>query len=103
DPGGGQPLVLINLMLAGALFGYAFLRTGRLWTAVGLHFAWNLFEGPVFGMTVSGHDTLSVLVSHVHGPTWITGGAFGPEASVWMLPAEALGAVLLWLLFRRPA
>ena len=69
-----------GLMLAGV-----YLLTGRLWMSVGVHIAWNLMQGSVFGARVSGmEETGSLFTSHpVPGaPDWISGGVFGPEASV---------------------
>src|SRR5579863_1490218 len=52
--------------------------TRSLWLAVGVHFAWNLFEGPVFGFPVSGLDFgASAISQRFSGPAWLTGGAFG--------------------------
>ena len=54
-------LALVGLPLAGALFAYAFHRSGQLWLPIGLHLGWSFFEGPVFGFPVSGLQTFSVL------------------------------------------
>ncbi len=46
-----------NTLAVGLLFALARIRTGSLWFSVGLHFGWNLFQGAVFGLPVSGlHD-----------------------------------------------
>lgn len=76
----------------------AFLATRRIWLAWGSHFGWNYFLTAVFGMTVSGvtgHQ--GFIVSQVSGPDWLTGGAFGIEAS---LPGVALSMVVAALFFR---
>lgn len=70
---------------AGLMLAAFYLLTGRIWTAVGVHAAWNFMQGPVFGARVSGgSDAGSLFVSApVRGtPDWLSGGAFGPEASV---------------------
>lgn len=75
--------------------------TGSLWLALGVHFAWNLFEGPVFGFPVSGLGTGRPMIAQTFsGPAWLTGGAFGPESGASALIAMALGFVILYLLFR---
>ena len=69
---------------AGAMLAAAYVATRTLWVPIGLHFAWNFAEGGVFGMSVSGTDQpQGLLHSTLSGPTWITGGDFGPEASVF--------------------
>lgn len=94
-------MALLGILLAGLLFAYAYLRSGRLWLPIGLHIGWNFFEGPVFGFPVSGMETLRLLHSQVNGPEPFTGGAFGPEAGLALLPALALGALGVYL-FTRP-
>lgn len=74
------------------LFVAAFLATGRLSTAIGLHIAWNLFEGAVFGFPVSGDkEGASLVAIHQLGPPLVTGGAFGPEAGLSGIAASLLG------------
>ncbi len=69
---------------AGVLLGLAYIATRNLWLPIGLHFAWNYCEGPIFGTTVSGgHAALaSAVTAHIDGPAWLTGGTFGPEAGI---------------------
>ncbi len=71
-----------NTLGVGLLFALARIRTGSLWFSVGLHFGWNLFQGAVFGLPVSGLRDFSTVVSAtVHGSAALTGGGYGPEAS----------------------
>ncbi len=86
----------LGLFLAGIFLAYGWMRTGELWLPIGIHIGWNLFEGPIFGFPVSGLDTTRLVMHSVHGPTLWTGGAFGPEAGLIILPAMALGALLIW-------
>jgi hypothetical protein len=58
------------------------IRYGSLWLPMGLHFGWNFTEGGVFGTAVSGGQSHGLIESVLSGPTLLTGGAFGPEASV---------------------
>ncbi len=68
---------------AGILLGAAYAATGRLWVPIGLHMAWNFTEGSVFGMTLSGFRTDTGLIrGSIEGPRILTGGEFGPEASI---------------------
>lgn len=72
-----------NIFLASILFGKAFLRSKGLALPIGLHFMANVTQGVVLGFGVSGHDTASLLSSQftIDAP-WLTGGAFGLEASL---------------------
>ncbi|MGO9831841.1 MAG: lysostaphin resistance A-like protein [Myxococcaceae bacterium] len=87
---------------AGVLLAAAYVATRSLWLPIGLHAAWDFFEGPVYGAPVSGVALPSVLQARFPGPAWLTGGAFGAEAG---LPAiflgTALGLVFLLLALRR--
>jgi membrane protease YdiL (CAAX protease family) len=70
-------------------------RTGDLWMALGIHAGWSWIEIFVFGVVSSGFAGQSHLLnSSFHGPKWLTGGDFGPEAS---LPSLAL--LILWIIF----
>jgi uncharacterized protein len=81
---------------AGVLLGAAFVVTRNLWFPIGLHFAWNFFEGPVFGSEVSGHAFLTTLIApRVTGPAMYTGGAFGPEAGLFAVVTCLCAAILL--------
>lgn len=67
---------------AGLLFGLLFHVTRSLWVCMGAHAAWNVAQGPVYGIPVSGFEQRGLLASHMRGPGWFTGGAFGAEASI---------------------
>jgi hypothetical protein len=85
---------VLGILAAGLLFAYGYLRTGHLWLPIGLHTGWNFFEGTVFGYPVSGLSGLYQLVRQsVKGPALLTGGPFGPEAGLVLLPAVLLGAL----------
>lgn len=89
---------IINIFLGGVLLGFAYLRYRRLWFPIGLHFAWNLMLGPIAGHEVSGYVPSESLLLTLddRGPDWLTGGAFGMEASVVMTVVEAAAIALLW-------
>ena len=68
---------------AGLLLGAAYKWSGSLWVPIGIHWAWNYTQGNIFGFAVSGTDAGStILTTTVDGPEIVTGGAFGPEASI---------------------
>lgn len=85
---------------AGLLLGAAYKWSGSLWLPIGIHWAWNFFQGPVFGFAVSGNETYSLVSPLIDGPVWLTGGEFGAEASV---PAMILGLALTILFFYFPS
>ena len=72
-------------MEAGVLLGAAYVLTRRLWLAVGIHFAWNFTQGGIFGVRVSGFTMDGLLESTLSGPTLVSGGEFGVEASIFAL------------------
>ena len=87
----------LGLLAAGYLMAYGWVRTRRLWLSIGLHIGWNFFEGPVFGFPVSGLSFANLIRQSVDGPVLITGGDFGPEAGLVILPVIALSATLIWI------
>lgn len=88
---------------AGLLLGAAYLLTRRLWLAIGIHAAWNFTQGWVFSVPVSGSEPpLGMLITRTTGPDWLTGGAFGLEASVVaMVVATLAGVAMMWIVVRR--
>jgi len=89
-------MVTLGILLSGVFLAYAYIRTRQLWLPLGLHIGWNFFEGPIFGFPVSGLKAGGVFVHEATGPGWITGGAFGPEAGLILLPALILGFGLVY-------
>jgi membrane protease YdiL (CAAX protease family) len=72
-----------NITAGGIMLALAYIRTKSLWLASGLHFSWNFFLSTIYSLPVSGvklPDT--ILLVEQKGPTWLTGGDFGPEAGV---------------------
>jgi hypothetical protein len=71
---------LLNIALAGIWLSIAYYRSGALWFPFGLHFGWNFFQHwyafPVSGGAFSSIRIFALVQS---GPTWLTGGNFGPE------------------------
>ncbi|WP_232474037.1 CPBP family intramembrane glutamic endopeptidase [Sphingomonas sp. MA1305] len=85
---------------AGLMLAAFYLLTGRIWMAVGVHAAWNIAQGSIFGARVSGTaDSGSLFVSApvAGSPDWLSGGAFGPEASV---PAMLVGLIVFVVVLR---
>jgi membrane protease YdiL (CAAX protease family) len=94
-------LAVANTAVAGLLFTAAYLVTRRLWLPVGFHFAWNFLSDAVFSLPTSGHPANGLLLGSLSGPEWLSGGAYGVEASAVTLAALAAATVVLMLLARR--
>jgi len=78
-------------VFAGLLLGAAYIYTRNLWFPIAIHFAWNFMQSGIFGAITSGNEkTSSLLVTKITGPTLITGGEFGPEATI---QATVLGLI----------
>ena len=92
---------IVGLVAAGLWFAFAALVTKQLWVPIGAHIGWNFFEATVFGFPVSGMDTFGVIRQTPTGPVVWTGGAFGPEAGLIVLPTLALGALAVWWVYGR--
>ena len=89
-------MAVLGLIAGGIFLAYGYMRTYQLWLPIGLHIGWNFFEGTVLGFQVSGLSGLPrLIIQTVEGPEIITGGAFGPEAGLIILPALLLGAVIM--------
>ena len=67
-----------------------------LWLAIGLHLGWNMAEQGIFGTAVSGagHGTGGLLHATVSGPHFLSGGTFGPEASIFAILVCSVPTVL---------
>lgn len=87
----------------GGMLAAAYVATRSLWLSIGLHFGWNFAESGIFGTQVSGNGaTHGLLDASTSGAKLITGGEFGPEASVYsMLFGALLIVAFLWLGRRR--
>jgi len=88
-----------------------YLITGRIWAPIGMHAAWNFAQGWIFGAVVSGTTDIAggpLSLRPVPGsPDLLSGGGFGPEASVAALVLSLVGSVLFlvraWRLGRMTA
>lgn len=90
-------LFTLLMTLPGLVLGWVYLRTGTLWLPVGIHFAWNLFQGDVFNLSgAGGGPTLFGLITRQHGPSWIMGTSYGIEVGLAGVLAVLLVAVGAW-------
>ena len=90
-------------LIAGEGIGIGlYLLTGRIWASIGMHAAWNFTQGWIFGAVVSGTTEIAggplALRPAARVPELLSGGGFGPEASLTALVISliASAAVLRW-------
>lgn len=82
---GYTPLASVNLVLIAVLFALIYLLTGDIWMTSAMHTAWNLSQGNIYGLQVSGNDAANSVVTAIYdknASSLITGGAFGPEGGL---------------------
>jgi len=66
----------------GLLLGTGYLATRRLWLPMALHAGWNFALAGLAGSHNSGTTQDGLFVTAIDGSRWLTGGAFGLEASL---------------------
>lgn len=91
---------LANIVLFGLFISLYAAREGSLWGVCGWHAAWNWLLGLGFGLEVSGMriDTVPLIADLADKPGaawWLTGAAFGPEASLVTTAVLLIGTVVL--------
>jgi membrane protease YdiL (CAAX protease family) len=65
---------------AGLTMGLQYMATGRLWMSVGMHIGWDFTEGSILG--VNNPDGVLLSIPTAGMSDILTGGSFGPDASV---------------------
>lgn len=91
---------------AGILLAAFYVLTGRAWMSIGVHAGWNFTQGWLYGAAVSGTSEFAggplVTQPVASTPQWLSGGGFGPEASLAALViCTVAGVYVLWLAWRR--
>ena len=84
NPGATLWAALAIALASGWLFGMAYAYHQTIWVPIGMHWAWNYLEGGVFGCAVSGTplDYRPLITPKISGTDLLSGGVFGPEASI---------------------
>jgi len=87
-------------LIAGEGIGIGlYLLTGRIWASIGMHAAWNFTQGWIFGAAVSGTADIAggplTLRPAAGVPAMLSGGGFGPEASLAALVVSLLASAAL--------
>lgn len=87
----------VELFLGAVLLGLAYLRTRSLALPIGIHLGWNWTQGHLLGFGVSGFEQAGWFRPLLQDrPEWMTGGSFGPEASIFAVIADVVLILLLW-------
>lgn len=94
---GISALAFINLVLYGVFASLYFIKGGNIWGAGAFHSMWNLVQGNVYGILVSGIDVdCTVLRStSVEGMEIVNGGAFGLEGGLAVTVVLLAGIIFL--------
>jgi len=84
NPGATLWAALAIALASGWLFGMVYAYHQTIWVPIGMHWAWNYLEGGIFGCSVSGTplDYRPLITPRISGTDLLSGGAFGPEASI---------------------
>jgi membrane protease YdiL (CAAX protease family) len=91
-----QVFATFDLFLASLIFGLAYIKTRSLALPIGLHLGWNWAQGNILGFGVSGHDKAGWFKPVFHGmEEWLTGGDFGPEASIFSIAVSIITLAIL--------
>ena len=93
----------VNLTLFGILAALLFLRTDSIWCVAALYSFWNMAQGNVFGLKVSGIDVGVTFLrfNMVSGKGWLNGGAFGLEGGAAVTAVLVFGILAVFLLPQR--
>jgi len=98
---GESPIGLLAAALISLVFCLSLWRTGSLWWAIGFHAAWDWAESFLYGVADSGITVrFHLLATHPTGSALLSGGATGPEGSVFVIPIAALAALVIALTFK---
>lgn len=90
-----SPMPILNLILAGLLFGVSRELSKGLWMPIGMHLSWNFIQGCIFGFQVSGTPMPSIFKAEAQGNALLSGGSFGAEGSVMTTIILVAGILLI--------
>ncbi|MDQ7947891.1 MAG: CPBP family intramembrane glutamic endopeptidase, partial [Pedobacter sp.] len=91
-------LAMVNISLVGICLAIFVLLKKNIYWAVGIHLGWNYTQGVLLGYKVSGTDSIGVLDAKPIGPTYLSGGVFGIESSIFC--TLVILVLIAYLLFR---
>ena len=102
NPSGITILALVNLFLYGVFASMMFIYSENIWLCAGFHTVWNMIQGNVFGIPVSGIRVASVFeFSPNKKLSLINGGCFGLEGGLCVTVILVISLLILFSLCRK--
>jgi hypothetical protein len=99
---GESPIGLLTAGLAAMVFCLSLWRTGSLWWAIGFHATWDWSQSFLYGVADSGIMVQHhLLATHPAGRPILSGGATGPEGSIFAVAILALVSLIIVLTLPR--
>jgi membrane protease YdiL (CAAX protease family) len=99
---GESPIGLLAVVLVALVFCLSLWRTGSLWWAIGFHASWDWAQSFLCGVADSGHVAQHhLLASRPVGKAILSGGATGPEGSVFVLAILGVTSLIIFLTLPR--
>ena len=93
---GESPIGVTAAGLAALVFCLSLWRTGSLWWAIGFHSSWDWAQSFLYGVADSGIMVkFHFLGTHPVGKPLLSGGATGPEGSIFILPMLFLVTIII--------
>jgi hypothetical protein len=93
---GESPIGLLSAGLASMVFCLSLWRTGSLWWAIGFHATWDWAQSFLYGVADSGIMVRHhLLATHPVGKPILSGGATGPEGSIFAIAILALASLII--------
>jgi uncharacterized protein len=95
---GESPIGLVAAGLFAMVFCLSLWRTGSLWWAIGFHASWDWAQSFLYGVADSGHMVQHrLLATHPVGKAIFSGGATGPEGSIFIIAIFILVSIIILL------
>ncbi|HLN27402.1 MAG TPA: CPBP family intramembrane glutamic endopeptidase [Gemmataceae bacterium] len=99
---GESPIGMLSAGLVGMVFCLSLWRTGSLWWAIGFHTAWDWSQSFLWGVADSGTMAQHhLLATHPVGKPILSGGATGPEGSIFIVAVLSLISLIILLTLPR--
>jgi membrane protease YdiL (CAAX protease family) len=93
---GESPIGLLSAGLGAMVFCFSLWRTGSLWWAIGFHTSWDWGQSFLYGVADSGIMVQHhLLATHPVGKPILSGGATGPEGSIFVVAVLAVIIVII--------
>ena len=93
---GESPIGLLGAGLVSMVFCLSLWRSGSLWWAIGFHASWDWAQSFLYGVANSGAMVQHhLLATHPVGKPILSGGATGPEGSLFVVAILALTTLVI--------